>query len=185
MFGDEPRVLPGGHPDPVPRCVRGWLAGLAQDPRDLLEAIPDALLLVDGAGRIAYANGQAHRLLGYPPDALLGLTLDCLLPDRFRQRHAVQMAGYFADPDVRPLAAGRDLVALRRDGSELPVVIGLSPHPTADGLLVAASLRDVSALQEMQAELRDRVCELETLKSCGPKTLCSARNLASITGVKS
>ena len=138
----------------------GVPAGRAADAEQrfgaLLESAPDAMVIVDGAGTIKLVNAQTEALFGYPRAELLGCPVEILVPGRFRGDHPVHRRGYAANQQVRPMGAGLDLCGLRRDGSEFPVEISLSPLQTSDGLLVSAAVRDVSdrkAAEERISEL--------------------------------
>jgi len=111
---------------------------------DLLEALPDALVIVDGDGRIVLANAQTQALLGYARQELLGQPVEMLVAARLRDRHAGHRRGFFALPSERTMGATLELYALHRDGRELAVEISLSPLHSADGMLVSAAIRDVS-----------------------------------------
>ena len=112
--------------------------------RGLLEAAPDAVVIVDGTGRIELVNRQTEHLFGYTRDELLGQPVEILVPESFRGRHRGHRTGYFAEPGLRPMGAGLDLLGRRRDGSEFPVEISLSPIETPGGLVVSAAIRDVT-----------------------------------------
>ncbi len=122
--------------------------------RQLLELVPDAMLLVPPDGTLAFANQQAEKLLGYTADELARLPLESLVPERFRDRHAEHYAAYFAAPVVRPMGSHLELFALCQDGHEVPVDISLGPVETAGGRLVAAILRDVSHRKLAEWDLR-------------------------------
>ncbi|MFC7301697.1 PAS domain S-box protein [Cognatiluteimonas weifangensis] len=125
----------------------------------LINAVPDALIIVDGAGRIERANQQAERLFGYPPDGLTGLGIEQLVPAEARQRHQAHRIGYIAAPRMRPMGdRAMTLAGLRRDGSQFPVEIALSPMQADDGVpFYVASIRDVSETRRArQTQVRAR-----------------------------
>lgn len=121
--------------------------------RVAVESAPNAMLLVDRRGRIVLANAAAERLFGHSREDLLQTGIDQLVPPRFRHRHHTHRADFHATPQSRPMGAGRDLYALRKDGSEIPVEIGLNPIKTRDGDFVLAAVVDLTAIKRMQAEL--------------------------------
>jgi protein-histidine pros-kinase len=127
----------------------------------LLEASPDAMAVVDHSGRIAAFNGHCLRLFQYRHDELLGEPVEVLVPARFRERHVMHRAGYVEAPRTRAMGSALELYALRRDGSEFPVEISLSPFETDEGPLVIAAIRDSS---ERHEQLR-RIQEASRLKS--------------------
>ncbi|MCP5199951.1 MAG: EAL domain-containing protein [Gammaproteobacteria bacterium] len=109
----------------------------------MIDFSPDAMLCVDGAGRIVRVNERCASLSGYPASALLGQRVECLVPKRFAN-HADAVRGYLARPQVRMMGSGRELALQHRDGHEIPVEIGLTHLPGADGALVVAAVRDLS-----------------------------------------
>ena len=120
----------------------------------LFHAVPDALIVVDEAGRIAIANRQAERLFGYAEDRLAGLGVEQLIPEDARQRHRYHRHDYMQAPRIRPMeGAGMALIGQRRDGSQFPVEIALSPLQTDEGPRYLASIRDVSETQRARAAL--------------------------------
>ncbi|HLK12345.1 MAG TPA: PAS domain-containing sensor histidine kinase [Candidatus Binatia bacterium] len=123
---------------------------------ELLEAIPDAVVGVDGEGRIAFVNGQAERMFGYHRSAMLGRPVELLLPDRLGPAHVRHRASYQANPTTRPMGAGLYLLARRRDGSEFPVEISLSPFADGDGVRIIGVVRDVTQRCEIERE-RERL----------------------------
>lgn len=132
--------------------------------RRWLEIMPDPVVLMREDGKIAFASGLAATLLGYTTDELVGLPLETIVPERFRERHTERSAAYLATPVVRPMVGGRDLSALCKNGREVPVDISLSPIETAGGLLVAASICDISDRKKEELELRSALAEVERLR---------------------
>ncbi|MER6675164.1 PAS domain S-box protein [Streptomyces sp. NPDC000983] len=122
--------------------------------RGLLDAAPDAMVIVDDAGIINLVNVQTETLFGYRRDELLGRPVEILVPDRFRAYHALHRSGYSDTRQVRPMGAGLDLYGLRKDGTEFPVEISLSPLETAEGLFVSAAVRDVSERKAAEERFR-------------------------------
>jgi len=112
--------------------------------RRLLEAAPDGIVEVDGSGRIVLVNSQAEKLFGYPREALLGKSVEILMPERFRKRHPAHRGRYQAHSLIRPMGSGLDLRALRADGTEFAVDINLSPFKGETGPGVICVIRDVT-----------------------------------------
>jgi PAS domain S-box-containing protein len=130
------------------------MAGLAEaEVRQLLELAPDPIVIVDALGRIVAVNRQAEATFGYGRAELIGQGLSMLIPERFREAHREHHVLYFAAPSMRPMGAGLELYARRRDGSELPVEISLGHLKTGDDLLVTAIVRDISERKRSQQEL--------------------------------
>jgi len=127
----------------------------------LLESMPDAIIMANAQGRIVLANSQADALFGYLPGELQGMSLEQLMPPRFRASHETHRNGYFHNPSVRPMGAGRELFGLRKGGAEFPVEISLSPLETEEGLFVSSAIRDVTERKRIEQVLRDKNLELE------------------------
>ena len=121
--------------------------------RNLLEAAPDAMVVVDAHGRIIFVNAFTETLFGYAREKILGQTIEMLVPSRFRASHSGHRKAFTAASRARPMGAGMQLYAQRNDGTEFPVDISLSPLTTEEGVLVLAAIRDVSQRVAMQAQL--------------------------------
>lgn len=122
---------------------------------DLLESMPDGILMVDKAGRIVHSNSQAERLFGYQSGELRGCPIEQLLPARFRGMHADHRSGYFEQPRTRTMGMGLELYGLRKDGKEFPVEISLSPMQSGDDTLVVSAIRDISERKKAEQKFRD------------------------------
>src|SRR5919202_3455945 len=116
----------------------------------ILDATPDATVIVDSGWRIVRVNAAAEQLFGYAREEVLGQSVDLLVLERFRAAHVQGRSRYQAAPRPRAFGADLDLYARRKDGSEAPVEVSLNPLQTAEGLLTIATIRDVT--QRKQAE---------------------------------
>jgi protein-histidine pros-kinase len=122
--------------------------------RALLESAPDAMVIVDGRGKIVLINSRTEQLFGYQRHELLGYSVEVLLPERFHGRHTKHRSEYGKDLRQRGMGAGLELFGLRKDGTEFPVEISLSPIHTATGVLVASAIRDLSTRKKAEDKFR-------------------------------
>ncbi len=122
--------------------------------RDLIDAAPDGVVVCDQAGTIVLINAETERMFGYARDELLGQRIDLLIPERARSQHGRHLSSYTGAPRLRPMGIGMELTGLRKDGSEIPVEISLSPIRTERGMLVTAGIRDVTERRVLERDNR-------------------------------
>ncbi|MEY9886540.1 PAS domain S-box-containing protein [Catenulispora sp. MAP12-49] len=155
--------LPHARSDRSGRCTCGASTDVAHDHgawdekrfRELLESAPDAMVIVDGTGMIQLVNAQTEQLFGYARTELLGQPVELLVPNRFRERHAAHRSDFAEGPQARPMGAGLDLYGLRKNGTEFPVEISLSPLQADGGRLYSAAVRDVSDRKAAEQRFRE------------------------------
>ncbi|HLX46200.1 MAG TPA: PAS domain S-box protein [Bryobacteraceae bacterium] len=122
--------------------------------RVAVEAAPNAMIMVDTTGKIAMVNAQTEKLFGYSRRELIGGNIEMLLPQKFRDLHLDHRNGFMKAPGARAMGAGRDLYAVRKDGSEVPVEIGLNPIETDHGLLVLSAIVDITERKQAEEEIQ-------------------------------
>jgi PAS domain S-box-containing protein len=131
---------------------------------DLFEAVPDAAVVVDSEGKIAFTNSLIERLFGYDRTELHGQRLDILLPERFRDRHGEHFKSFFGDPRTRPMGVGLRLFGQRKDGQEFPVDISLCPLQVKEKSFVVGCIRDVTVQKRNEQKLQQALEEIGQLK---------------------
>jgi PAS domain S-box-containing protein len=149
--------------DEIEQCRREFQT-VHQKYDKLLESAPDALVFVNSDAKIVLINAQLERLFGYSEEELAGKDLHILIPERFHARHRAHMAEYFSNPRVRPMGTGLNIYGLKKDGTEFPADISLSPLETEGALLATGAVRDVSERKRSE-ELIERNYHIQRVVS--------------------
>jgi PAS domain S-box-containing protein len=167
------RLLPQALALPSPTALEAANAALAAEVdrrkiaeeryRTLLESAPDGMVISDATGCITFANAQTEALFGMPRAELIGQNIEILIPERLRRSHVGHRTAYLDEPRLRPMGAGLALHGRRRDGSEFPVEISLSPLQTDSGILVTAAIRDITERRRAEDIVREYGERLEAL----------------------
>lgn len=129
--------------------------------RLVVESAPNAMVMIDHLGKIALVNAQMEEVFGYDREELIGITIEVLIPARFRSQHPGMRENFFLKPQSRAMGAGRDLFGLHKDGSEVPIEIGLNPIHTDEGLFVLASIVNITERKLAAKRLEERKNALE------------------------
>ncbi len=130
-----------------------------------IEAAPNGMVIVDDIGNIVLANSMIETMFGYSRDELIGANIDMLVPERFRAHHPEVRHAYIGQPVSRVMGQGRDLYALNKQGNEFPVEIGLNPLHAATGVMILASVVDITERKQQEKSLKSALLAKETLLS--------------------
>ncbi len=149
----------------------------------LFEASPDAIVVTNAEGRITSINSQVERLFGYGRQDLIGQDVEILVPERFRHTHPSHRGAYNAHASVRPMGAGLELFGRRKDGSEFPVDIMLSPMETPEGRVVISVIRDISERRRAQEDVRRSEAQFRALFEFSPDAIIASDREGRITEV--
>ncbi len=119
---------------------------------DLLESAPDSMVIVNAGGKMVVVNSQTEILFGYSRQELIGQPVEILIPARLERLHVKHRASFLAEPHVRPMGAGQELLGKRKNGTEFPVEISLSPLRTPQGLFVTSAVRDITERKHAETQ---------------------------------
>ena len=149
--------------------------------RQVFEAAPNAMVMVEESGRIVLVNAEAESMFGYARAELIGEAIETLVPVRVRREHLLWRKEFSVKPEVRAMGAGRNLFARRKDGSEIPVEIGLNPITTAEGTFVVASVADITERRRAETEtqtLRRDLAHISRVTTMGELTAAIIHQLS-------
>lgn len=151
---------------------------------DLLESAPDSMVIVNAGGKMVVVNSQTEILFGYSRQELIGQPVEILIPARLDHIHVRHRASFLAEPYVRPMGAGQELLGKRKNGTEFPVEISLSPLRTPQGLFVTSAVRDITErkhaeeqIKKLNAELGEALRRAERLGATGELATNMAREI--------
>ncbi len=142
--------------------------------RSVIDSAPDAMVIIDSSGKIVFANRQVTALFGYESASIVGGPIEALLPERFRKRHVGHRSNYTNNVRVRPMGIGLELFGVRKDGTEFPVEISLSPVSQGDEIMVAAAIRDVTERKQVETALKEARREAEHANLAKSRFLATA-----------
>lgn len=177
LFGRLAAYVTGKHPE--------WVR---PDVGDLLESAPDGMVIVNADGNMVVVNSQTEILFGYNRQELVGQPVEILIPAHLEHLHARHRASFLAEPHVRPMGAGLNLLGKRKNGKEFPVEISLSPLRTPQGLFVISTVRDITQrkhaeeqIKKLNAELGEALRRAERLGATGELATNMAREIENAT----
>jgi PAS domain S-box-containing protein len=147
--------------------------------RIAVESSPNGMVMIDRDGKIVLVNREIERMFGWSRAELLGHTIDMLVPERFRADHPADRKAFFEKPQARSMGMGRDLFGVRKDGTEIPLEIGLNPIETDEGLFVLGSVVDISARKRAEQDhqrLEDQLRQAQKMEAIGLLASCIAHD---------